>query len=605
MDKENRSAAGLRRSAIAERLRLREEWSALKGVEEKKAVEARVLTKRQQNVFKPKTVNKNRDMKRYNLRKDLPNSTSDVLRGVVALVDVGAESRALALRAALTALGASVVPIWSPLVTHVIWTQGGCRETRAKGRALACQLVSPLWVEACASAARRLPERLFPAPTRPSDLPSPATLRHLLRKAEQENISLENLLSESDEALPRLRISSENERDTSADQSHDKSHTSNDSPDRSRPDLITQRQPHLLTGATSPHKKSKRKLFTQKETDLITDEDDDGSPSPAKQKRPQGVVSGRERRGLVRAERLARKLVETPCARDKRRIATTSDRVPRIVLTGMSRMERHEVCNAIRSLGGRIQSRVNKRTTHVVLGSCRESSPERALAQMFSNINMDQVDKPVDDRTNNNKQLNDDKENNRNRCGDISGVNVLNETSQSDRVIVCSSVDNVVMNKPRNVNALLGAVRGCRVLWTSWLLESAKQGRWLPHYGHEVHHLLKVSQRARVERCALGRTRSEYACDVFCGLRVRVDQAATNRDDVITLLTLCGATLDVREGMVEGTQAEAMVTVGAAVGQVSSRWVFDSVVAGRPRTTRRYLHKQVPLDVVHLTRGSE
>lgn len=50
--------------------------------------------------------------------------SSEVLMGVVALVEVGAESRALALRAALGALGASVVPAWSPIVTHVVWTQG-------------------------------------------------------------------------------------------------------------------------------------------------------------------------------------------------------------------------------------------------------------------------------------------------------------------------------------------------------------------------------------------------------------------------------------------------------------------------------------------------
>jgi hypothetical protein len=50
--------------------------------------------------------------------------TSEALVGVVALVDVGAETRALALRAALTALGATVVPTWSPIVTHLVWTQG-------------------------------------------------------------------------------------------------------------------------------------------------------------------------------------------------------------------------------------------------------------------------------------------------------------------------------------------------------------------------------------------------------------------------------------------------------------------------------------------------
>lgn len=50
--------------------------------------------------------------------------TCEALHGVVAFVEVGAESRALALRAALMALGATVVPAWSPFVTHLIWTHG-------------------------------------------------------------------------------------------------------------------------------------------------------------------------------------------------------------------------------------------------------------------------------------------------------------------------------------------------------------------------------------------------------------------------------------------------------------------------------------------------
>lgn len=50
--------------------------------------------------------------------------TNDVLSGVVALVEVGAKHRAPLLRAALTALGATVAPAWSPIVTHLIWSQG-------------------------------------------------------------------------------------------------------------------------------------------------------------------------------------------------------------------------------------------------------------------------------------------------------------------------------------------------------------------------------------------------------------------------------------------------------------------------------------------------
>lgn len=50
--------------------------------------------------------------------------TNEVLNGIVALVEVGQETRALALRAALTALGATVVPSWNPLVTHLVWAEG-------------------------------------------------------------------------------------------------------------------------------------------------------------------------------------------------------------------------------------------------------------------------------------------------------------------------------------------------------------------------------------------------------------------------------------------------------------------------------------------------
>ncbi|KAG6439512.1 hypothetical protein O3G_MSEX000834, partial [Manduca sexta] len=40
----------------------------------------------------------------------------------------------------------------------------------------------------------------------------------------------------------------------------------------------------------------------------------------------------------------------------------------------MNRTERQSVSTAIKSLGGRIQTSVNKRTTHVLLGSCRENN---------------------------------------------------------------------------------------------------------------------------------------------------------------------------------------------------------------------------------------
>lgn len=61
-------------------------------------------------------------------------STKDTLRGIVALVDVGAETRALPLRCALAALGATVVTEWKPLVTHLVWTDSKFLNLNDKSR---------------------------------------------------------------------------------------------------------------------------------------------------------------------------------------------------------------------------------------------------------------------------------------------------------------------------------------------------------------------------------------------------------------------------------------------------------------------------------------
>ncbi|KPJ12658.1 hypothetical protein RR48_00933, partial [Papilio machaon] len=114
----------------------------------------------------------------------------------------------------------------------VCYCTEGSRSVRARARALACRVVSPLWVEACAASGRRLPEDTFPAPSRPSDLPSPKTLRIMLKKAEMENISLAAMLSDSteddDSKKLTLRMSSESDTsntstNTSADTHRDES----------------------------------------------------------------------------------------------------------------------------------------------------------------------------------------------------------------------------------------------------------------------------------------------------------------------------------------------------------------------------------------------
>ncbi|CAF4880913.1 unnamed protein product [Pieris macdunnoughi] len=541
MNKENnRSAAGLRRSAIAERKRLKEEWSVLKGIVTDKQENINVLKKKQCNTKPYKTQSKE-------IKQPEQVGVCEVLRGVVALVDVGAESRALGLRAALMALGASVVPAWSPLVTHLIWTHGGCRKIRSKARALACHLVSPLWVEACASAAKRQPERIFPAPSRPSDLPSPATLRILLKKAEHENIPLIDFLSDSresdEENAPRLRISSEEDSsdkkshkstDESHNQSNDKtlnqSTNSNDSPNKNSPNRVNTRPRGLPQTPLRPTK-TRRKLFTYKE-DVIADLNDEReTPTPVQ---PKKHLTRRQRLEFIQAERIARKLIKTPIKKIQRNgpiVGTQRKKiVPRIVLTGMSKSERSEVFKALKSLDCKIKSKVTYKTTHIIFGSCQE--------QNRSHINQE-----------------------------------------------CT--------KPRTVNALLGAIRGCRVLGTQWAIDSAKEGQWLTHYGYEVPHLLKISTKARVERAALGRMRSEYAYDIFNNLKVKIQSNAPHKPAITELLILCGAIIQ---------DGDCDVTIGQEEGEINSKWVFDSVASGRMRTTRRYVNINIP-DIVSLTQN--
>ncbi|CAH0731345.1 unnamed protein product, partial [Brenthis ino] len=749
MNKENnKNAAGLRRSAMAERIRLREEWSELKGPCNESDKHKNVLVKKPQNVM---TNNRN-SSNTYSMRsKNVSESPiNEILRGIVILVDVGSESRALALRAALVALGASVMPAWSPLVTHLVWSEGGCTKTRARARALACRLVSPIWVESCAASGRRLPERLFPAVSRPSDLPSPATLKKMLKRMDQENIPL-NLLSESQEARdkrPRLRISSEtdNTTDTTNDTSHDTSHDKSEDADIERNVNTAPRRALPMSLSPPRQKKSRRKLFTHKEAQTASSGNETDKETPPPKQKTVKHITRDGKRELVRAERLARRLLGTP----KQKPDVKNNKAPRIVLTGMSKKERHDIWHAVQKLNGVVQSHVNKKTTHIIMGSCREpeipstinkqtgkqktppncivmcqkcNSPERILTQMFANnvtvtnkvkeINKNTIcncnisgvnvlsqnetlsgqgteashnitpnkrNKTNQGKRNDNQNDNIEntqygqridnsqslitpsKRNNQgNRIdylnfnaqridnsqsiftnvntnnvqdGHIIGVNEEQRNDNSQNIITTDDRNF----KPRTVNALLGAVRGCRVLYAQWVIDSVKANSWIHHLGYEVPHLLKISQKARIERLALNKMSSDYVYDVFNGMRVRVSENAEQKDAVKQLLTLCGAVIDNGENVQQnggleqqnggleqqnsgltlqkrgksqkkkqtskstrtqngGTQATQNggqpmfdITIGREIGEVSSKWVFDSIAAARMRTARRYLN---------------
>ncbi|KAL4708025.1 hypothetical protein ACJJTC_014545 [Scirpophaga incertulas] len=584
MNKENNSAASLRRSAVAERIRLREEWSQLKGVTSSPPLSQSNKTKRtdgSRNQFpkpsKPVGVlktNSHNNKKSATKNHKAMSAGSDVLSGIVALVDVGVESRALPLRAALTALGATVVPTWSPIVTHLIWAQDGCRATRAKARLMACQLVSPLWVEACASSNSRLPEITFPAVTRPSDLPSPRTLRQLLKKAEMENIPLHNLLSDKDDDIEvkamRLRISSETENETSKDTSKDvtkdtsKSTSMNTSGDttldtsdvESRVNTAPRRAlPKSLTPTSKSPAKSKRKLFNQREADNTKSTACDSDADNTTQKRVEiKKPSVNERRELLRAERLARRMVAATRG-DKPAPASTAGLVPRIVLTGMCSKERKSITQAIKELNGRVQKRVNRKTTHVVLGACCQYAA------------------PC--------------------CGN----NVANTSLQSrfnmSGVTQLTGEARAVGPRARTASALAGTARGCVVVCARWVRSCRHQRAWLrPQPAHAVPHLARAAAKARIERSALGQMGAEYAYDVFNSIRVRVSPSASKRDAAIELLKLCGAV--VQDGGATqnggGQDGDCDIIIGESEGEVSSKWVFDSVASARMRTKRRYIN---------------
>ncbi|XP_047987276.1 uncharacterized protein LOC125227102 isoform X2 [Leguminivora glycinivorella] len=617
----NRSAAGLRRSAIAARIRIREEWSELKGPEEPTKPLNRIpeiIRKQQKPVRsasklvaqKVKFTKNNKVLKKKNENTSVPISdrnmdvSADGLAGVVALVDVGTETRALALRAALMALGATVVPAWSPLVTHLVWTKGGCRDTRAKARALACRLVSPLWVEACASCGRRVTEAAFPATARPSDLPSPRALRIMLKKAEAENIPLADLLNNkepSNRKEQKLRLSSETEHDTTADTStdHDTTvDTSTDkdtSHDRSKDSTDPTIRVNTLPrgGATKMAEtpaeppKSRRKLFTQKEAHDLTEDDDETPNIP---KRTPSKLTHRERKELARAERMARRLLgaNTPAKTITQQILAQTDN-PRIVLTGMSRTERQAIQTAIKSLNGKVQKQVNPRTTHVVLGSCVSDRNDHTGIQPLDCSKITSINtRPGIPCINTRSEIPSI-----NTRSEIPSINTGSEIpSTNTRYGIPSITQRCGVEKARTLNALLGAARGCRVVYAQWVTDSVGVKKWLHHHGYEVPHLRKISQKARVERSAVGRTCSDYAYDVFRGMRVRVSPHTEQKDAAIQLLTLCGGVLQNGGGVQDGgtRTADYDVCVGNGEGEVSSKWVFDSVAAGRMRTTRRYVN---------------
>ncbi|CAG9130935.1 unnamed protein product [Plutella xylostella] len=431
-----------------------------------------------------------------------------------------------------------------------------------------CRLVSPLWVEGCASSGRRLPEAAFPAAARPSDLPSPATLRRLLNIADKENIPLD-LLSLADSTnktkATKLRISSDTDHDTSTDKSTDQS--TDKSMEESVESRVNTAPRRALPASTSPEpaKKSRRKLFTYKEEEEKgSDDGDDDKEAKSSKPKPTARLTQRARRDLARAERMARKLANKTANSVPAATQSSLDIVPRIVLTGMTSTERRSIFDSIRKLNGRVQAKVNKKTTHVVLGSCCESEMQDRVAD------------------------GDRREGDGNRfagCGaEITGIASLTLKSPPNLTSKIQKATLKLTNggsKPRTLNALEGAARGCRILSPDWVRASEKAGKWLHPIGYEIEHLKKISQKARIERKILQKTNSDYGYDVFCGLLVKISENAEQKEAATTLLTLCGAKI------VYGS-TPADVTIGREKGQVASKWVFDSVAAARIRTSRRY-----------------
>lgn len=160
----------------------------------------------------------------------------------------------------------------------------------------------------------------------------------------------------------------------------------------------------------------------------------------------------------------------------------------------MDRTERQKISNAIKLLNGRLQSHVNRRTTHVILGSChRSDSPDRrcsgisALNVTKNNNTMHTRSKTMVNRNNNNVTDTSDK-----RQVNTSDKNM--DTSSKNANDVLRVVNRSDTQKARTLNALLGAARGCRVLYAQWVLDSLEAKQWLHHNGYEVPHLKKISQ---------------------------------------------------------------------------------------------------------------
>ncbi|XP_063832492.1 microcephalin-like [Ostrinia nubilalis] len=413
-----------------------------------------------------------------------------------------------------------------------------------------------------------------------------------------ENISLLDLLSdkEDDKNKPRLRLSSETELDTSeektTDTSHDSSRDRSTDASRDKTDIETRvntapRRALPVSISPAPPAKSRRKLFTQKEAEetkntASDDESDADTTKPPKAAKP----TQRSRKCLARAERLARKLVAAATPR----VASANVHKPRIVLTGMGRSERQELSTAIRSMDGRIQAHVTRKTTHVLLGSCRDDDENHCsgIASSHLNPNRGVTVTKCSDRTNVNCDYR------LNNC-DISGVTNINDLRLSGVTNEPLVVHRSDIQKARTLNALAGAARGCRVLYAKWATDSKEAGKWIHHHGYEVPHLRKISLKARIERSALGRMRSEYAYDIFNGMKVLITPQTDQKVAALQLLKLCGAVI------IDGSTGQHGVfdmTLGSSEGEVSSKWVFDSVAAGRMRTTRRYVNNPLSCTVI-------
>ncbi|GBP11750.1 Microcephalin [Eumeta japonica] len=158
------------------------------------------------------------------------------------------------------------------------------------------------------------------------------------------------------------------------------------------------------------------------------------------------------------------------------------------------------------------------------------------------------------------------------------------------RVARCVSArtTHVVCGDKRTLASLEGAARGCWTVDSRWPRDSIAAGRWLP----PQHYVLKPTCRAHIVARAL-RTASAGPggplLDVFTETRVCVSRNAQYAAGAARLLRLCGAALVRTEDatlLVTDSVAEARAM--GARDAVSSRWVFDSVSAGRARSLSRY-----------------